>query len=328
VRHLLQQIHRWYAGAPLYHIIRPRPKQMSIVEEALTKLMPSARIIRWDAASNAARADDASENSSESMEDINALLESEPEVPTFILLKNMFYASKTLNDTYVGILHDRASAKDDTNLQSLLGRACGYGKSTKTHIFTTKSTVTNWLEVWEKLCPRTGTYIPDREAKTLDGKMAGLKARDASAGGAALSISSKRATPFTPADVAASAASSSNAAAPSPFDAAAPARRSNQTCDVELEEFPTMEALCARWSVIAPGDRAPRTPNQKDGEFHCSLGGKSKRCSVDEVRAFCVGTRGWGSGITTAEEGEFVKRVYVGYEGDVPTFFLRWTKKE
>ena len=37
----------------------------------------------------------------------------------------MFYAAKRLHDEHAGIFFDRVGAKDDTNLQSLLGRACG-----------------------------------------------------------------------------------------------------------------------------------------------------------------------------------------------------------
>jgi hypothetical protein len=118
IAEVIRLIQEWYSDTPLYHIIRPRPSQMALVERSLEKFLPHSRILKWDAASNAAaaRSENTSTSSTEYLEDINMLLESEPDMPTFILLKNMFYASKTLNDTYVGVLHDRASSKDDTNL--------------------------------------------------------------------------------------------------------------------------------------------------------------------------------------------------------------------
>jgi hypothetical protein len=160
--------------------------------------------------------------------------------------------------------------------------------------------------------------------------MAGLVARDTT-NGASLFVASRRAIPFAPRDL----GSSSNAAS-SPFDTppSASNRISNQTCVVELEEFDTMEGLCARWAEISPGDHKPRKPNVEDGIFICSLGGKSKQCTVAEVKAFCVGTRGWGSAITDTRRdiennvkpnGTKVKRVYVGYNGTTPKFFLRYT---
>jgi hypothetical protein len=43
----------------------------------------------------------------------------------------------------------------------------------------------------------------------------------------------------------------------------------------------------------------------------------------------CSGVASWGSGITNANEGDYVKRMYVGYdENNKPIFFLRWTIKD
>lgn len=161
----------------LYHIIRiPARSKVGFVEENIRKLMPGCNVISWDSKSNAKAAEDASSNGSQLVEDINDILENEPDVPTFILIKNMFYAAKTLNDMYCGVLFDRSSSKDDTNCQSLLGRACGYGHSTRTCIYTNLQTVTRYIEIWSKLKPTDGMVIPISDPNTLSRKMAGLVA--------------------------------------------------------------------------------------------------------------------------------------------------------
>ena len=103
--------------------------------------------------------------------------------------------------------------------------------------------------------------------------------------------------------------------------------------NVKLEEFASMDKLISRWTAIAaslPMCKAGRAPNvpQKDatGKFKCSLGNVSGVQSSADVRAFAgKGTGGWGAGLTEAVAGELIKRVYAGYDGEVPTFFLRWT---
>ena len=103
--------------------------------------------------------------------------------------------------------------------------------------------------------------------------------------------------------------------------------------NVKLEEFASMDKLISRWTAIAaslPMCKAGRVPNvpQKDatGKFKCSLGNVSGVQSSADVRAFAgKGTGGWGAGLTEAVAGELIKRVYAGYDGEVPTFFLRWT---
>ena len=104
--------------------------------------------------------------------------------------------------------------------------------------------------------------------------------------------------------------------------------------NVTLEEFASMDDLISRWTAITAslpmckGGRAPNVP-QKDvatGKFKCSLGGVSGVQSSADVRTFAgKGMGGWGAGLTEADAGELIKRVYAGYDREVPTFFLRWT---
>jgi hypothetical protein len=104
-----------------------------------------------------------------------------------------------------------------------------------------------------------------------------------------------------------------------------------------LEEFSSMEALSARWaSILAAGGqphkRTPRTPNRTtDGVYVCSIGRSSEKQTAADIRRKFPegsGTANWGSGITEAEAGEYVQRVYAGYQPDeTVVFFLRWTVK-
>jgi hypothetical protein len=141
---------------PLIHILRPSHGRGAAVALHLQTAFPDAIIHQWDVASNKEKLRKAKEEGSSgvgSVTDINkAILENEPETTTFVILKGMFRAAKTLKDKYVGVLYDRAGAADATNLQSLLGRACGYGKSTRSIIFTSQSTVSNYIRLWRELC--------------------------------------------------------------------------------------------------------------------------------------------------------------------------------
>jgi hypothetical protein len=296
VQKLIQFIHDTYGATPLYHIIRPRTAKLSIVSAALTKLVPSAQIINWDASSNAARADSASVSSTESMEDINTLLTTPPTAPTFILLKNMFYASKTMKDPYVGVLYDRSSAKDDTNLQSLLGRACGYGKSSRTHIFTTMSTVENWLDVWEKLCPRTG-FLSDKEAKALDKKMAGLKAISTN-NGCSLHITQARATPLHVSSVSSVVATTT----------IVPDKGKANEDDFEhsFAEFANMA------DAKFPYMRTPKM--DADGFYLTSTTSSPKKQSYTAINVMCKGKKTAGLPWGSLDVGDSVKRLYVGYK--------------
>lgn len=172
-----------YADGPRYHLLRPRVGRQGAVSDMLKAEFPDAVVRQWDSATKggAGAADDSSSTSD--MEDINELLSVAPEQHTFIILKNMFYAAKTLDDSHVGILYDRVGGKDDTNMQSLLGRACGYGKSERTVVYTSRSTVSNYQSLWRDVClgEKPDDSIPIEPGK-LDGKMAAVKARGGAGG--------------------------------------------------------------------------------------------------------------------------------------------------
>jgi hypothetical protein len=65
-----------------------------------------------------------------------------------------------------------------------------------------------------------------------------------------------------------------------------------------------------------------------DEKYICAIGYKSAVQTASDVRAFITdSTRGWGSTLTRATDGELLSRVYAGYDNNTPIFFLRWTYK-
>jgi hypothetical protein len=101
-----------------------------------------------------------------------------------------------------------------------------------------------------------------------------------------------------------------------------------------LEEFDSMKNLSDRWkAIVTQGQqkfRSPTKPKEVEGVYICSVGGKSERQMASTIRTKFSGpsTSNWGSGLTTSNPGEYIHRVYAGYEeGGNVKFFLRWTQK-
>jgi hypothetical protein len=174
----LEMIH-----GPLVHILRPNAKKgkdmNEVVEALLKERIKDCIVVPWDLESKKRRSKEASESASTASTDINsAYLSAKPTKTTFILLKGMFRAAKTLNDAHVGVLYDRVGGADSTNLQSLLGRACGYGKSSRSIVFVANSTVENYVSLWRELCAsRTFPKITDIPVASLKGKMPGVASK-------------------------------------------------------------------------------------------------------------------------------------------------------
>ena len=175
-------------ATPRYHILRPPMKKTTEVETMLRKEFPECDIRAWDSSkTRGTPADEERSEDTESLEDINDLLAKAPAQHTFILLKNMFYAAKTMDDRYVGVLWDRTGAVvggDNARLQSLLGRACGYGKSKDTIVYTSMETVTRYLTFWRELCrnAEAETLTTEHAATKLHRKMPGVSAVETETG--------------------------------------------------------------------------------------------------------------------------------------------------
>jgi len=138
------------SNGPLIHIIRPRGKNHVDITAKLEAT--GSRVISWNAKDNSASRKGSDSASSMSTDINDVLLADKPEQTTFVVLKDMFRAAKTIDTTYIGVMFDRLGANDSTNLQSLLGRACGYGKSDSTIVFTSEKTVSTYINMWRELC--------------------------------------------------------------------------------------------------------------------------------------------------------------------------------
>lgn len=167
---------------PLVHILRPnmvRNKDANASVEALLKeRMPGCVVVPWDMESKKAAKKAAKDNGTTVSDDINdTLLSAKPAQTTFILLKGMFRAAKTLDDTHIGVMYDRVGGSDSTNLQSLLGRSCGYDKSRRTVIFASKTTVDKYLKLWRDICRDHPMVVTDIPITALKSQMPGVAAK-------------------------------------------------------------------------------------------------------------------------------------------------------
>lgn len=157
---------------PSYHLIRVKPKHYANLTGWLKKAMPGCSVVPYDQKNKpkVQQENDDGSVSSVQCKDINQLLEQEPAVHTFVLIKNLLYAAKTIHDEYIGILFDRMGSLDSTNLQSFIGRACGYNKNLNTQIYTEMTSVTNYIRIWKGL----DSNIVGTEPDAIRGRMPGL----------------------------------------------------------------------------------------------------------------------------------------------------------
>jgi hypothetical protein len=316
-----------FSDAPRYHILRPRMGKSDLVADMLAKEFPGARVIRYDSETKAAAAaaaggagapssDTGSVSSLAGVEDINEILSVAPEQHTFIVIKNMFYAAKTLDDAHVGVLWDRLGGKDDTNLQSLLGRACGYGKSERTIVYACRSTTDNYIGFWRELCSsvKAEPLIEDKTASELSGKMPGIVASKVKGGGACLHPSATVAAPM--------GAAVGGAGGSGPAAAAAIPKKAVADEDDFVHMYTTHSTLeAARFPHM-------RTPKQDAAGFYLTSTTKSpERQSYAACLTLCTGKKTSNLPWKDLAVGKSVRRLYVGYRNmSDPTsavFFVR-----
>jgi hypothetical protein len=268
----------------LVHIIRPQNGKGAAVADKLRARYPRAIIHQWDVASNKEKIriakDDASSGVGSATDINNSILNNAPEVTTFVILKGMFRAAKTLNDRYVGVMYDRVASGDATNLQSLLGRACGYGKSNRTIVFTSQNTVTNYLRCWRELCMSKTWEADNDDMAKLSGKMPHTKAVKAANGDSKFVTTAEHASPFGHGVGAASAA-----------EIAASARNTFDDDDFTVEWSPVFhtlaEARAAGAGALRPGadgffrNRTGRKGAMTVAQYHVvKAGNKTAHCAV------------------------------------------------
>lgn len=299
---------------PRYHLVRPRQRAHAAVMAKLQEVFPDCEVKAWDSESKPQKA--SSDGSTTGpMEDINDMLEVAPEKHTFILLKNMFYAAKTMDDTYVGVLYDRVGGKDDTNLQSLLGRACGYGKSKETIVFTSGETVSRYLDFWHAVIRQRPvpalTNIPHAK---LDKKMAGQRVfRDGT-----LQTTATHAAPIGGA--LASAGGGGGGGGRPVVEKKVRATANEDDFQSEWRQFASLE-LARAW--------APKLENREpvEGFYLTSRSGIPTRLRPSDIEAMRGGKKTAGLPWATLKIGGQRNRLYVEYSNDDPTTGVFWVRR-
>ena len=314
IRELKRCMREDLGSMPLYHLLRPRVGKQADVARLLRAAFPDCTVINWDAASKSARSNAATDDSTSGcdLDDINEILCEAPAVTTFVLLKNMFYAAKTVNDTHVGIFYDRISSKDDTNLQSLLGRACGYGKSDMTIVYTSKQTVENYLTCWRELCSNpSAPRLVNIPMSRLDRKMTGVTASTVSRGkSSALGVARSVASPVGYIDA-------------SVLGGGGGAPRAKANEDDFLSEWREFKTL-AEAKAFAPGLHKPGM----EGEFYkTSTSAAAAVQRYDAILAMKGGKKTANLPWNSLTVGKSVCRLYVGYkninDSNTAVFFVR-----
>jgi len=156
VQKFKEELDDMYNNEGLWHIIRMPPWRGGGYEKAKNNIHDvfgsGFKIEEWNSeVKGDIDYDDEDYEYDEEREDINTKLQNQPEIPTIILIKNMFYAGKTLNDKYTGALYDRYSERDDVTGQSFAGRASGHGRSNNTHVWTNLDGIDRLLGVWKNI---------------------------------------------------------------------------------------------------------------------------------------------------------------------------------
>lgn len=288
---------------PMWHILRPRIGKHAEVEAKLRQAFPDpeTQIVRWDASASDAAADE-DDSSTVSLKDINELLSKKPTAHSFVLLKNMFYAGKTLDDRNVGLLWDRLGGGvggDNARLQSLLGRACGYKKSSRTVVYTSLETVDRYLGFWQELCHSVeAETVVEGKATAVHRRMPGVFASAASNDTSTLSVSIHTSTPF-----------SGTQQGPLTGGASSRVTVDEDGFEVSWHEFATL----AEAKAFAP-HVGKTTKQDEDGFFLSSTTGKVKRLSYADVRAMRGGkkTAGFGNA-KKLEPGQVTHTFYPCY---------------
>jgi hypothetical protein len=288
-------------GTPRWHILRPKMGKTKEVEAMLRKEFPGAPIVTWD--STSPRTTEEGSTISGDEEDINDLISKRPEQHSFVLLKNMFYAAKTMEDTYVGVLWDRLGGSvggDNARLQSLLGRACGYGKSKDTVVYTSIETVERYLGFWIDICRNVEaeTSTDMYKASALNRRMPGVVATGGDNGLASVAPMRNTSNP-----------AESSAANAVPASAGRVSVNPDSFAEPEWHEFTTL----ADAKRFAPRVHEPKRDEQ--GFYLSSTTGKKARLSYADVKAMQGGKKTAGFCIPKKMEvGKSTHTMYVCYK--------------
>lgn len=105
-------------------------------------------------------------DSTNKIKDIDILLATQPENHTIIIITDFWRAAKTLNDSYIGVVHERLvkSPNSTTIVQSLAGRCVGHNKNIVNgpKIYTHLQAVEQYIE----LCKLDFNYVDTKYRST------------------------------------------------------------------------------------------------------------------------------------------------------------------
>ncbi len=101
---------------------------------------------------------------SDKIEKIEELLSKPPEVHTLIIIKQMWKAAKTLQDTNIGVVHESLALSKNfsTEVQGLPGRLCGHGKiqgdGVGPHLFCSTKILEEYIKLLDTKFDYKGIY--------------------------------------------------------------------------------------------------------------------------------------------------------------------------
>lgn len=123
---------------PLYHIIRTPNGYMSdiVIDNLKKNINQDIQYYTYDKESD--------------IEDINKILEVEPEYHTYIFIKEKLRCAKTLHKKYLGVVYERytKSPDDAVVIQGLIGRGTGYDDNGKSIYFTNIPSIEKYEKLW------------------------------------------------------------------------------------------------------------------------------------------------------------------------------------
>lgn len=124
---------------PSYHIIRTPNGHMSdiVIENLKEFISEDIQYHTYDKESD--------------IEDINKILEVEPEQHTYIFIKEKLRCAKTLYKKYLGVVYERytKSPDDAVVIQGLIGRGTGYDDNGKSIYFTNVPSIEKYEILWK-----------------------------------------------------------------------------------------------------------------------------------------------------------------------------------
>ena len=154
VTSLLADIHLRYDN-PRYHLVRlpTKSEDKKIVEDHFRRLSHgTVEFKTYHQEKNGGDPD--------TIKNINNILENVPDKHTVIFIKDKLRCAKTITKTYIGIVYERKSQKnnDSSIIQSLLGRVTGYDVPADVLVYTSIDTIHRYKRLWDSEFRATGQW--------------------------------------------------------------------------------------------------------------------------------------------------------------------------